>query len=571
MNQTALKEFPRTFVPENADLGDWEQIEPLFNDLVEREIQGRDDLEKWLHDRGELGSCISEERARRYIAMTCNTEDSEIEKSYLHFIENIEPKTKPYWHKLNEKYVQTPHRSLLPKERYAVLDRATVAEIEIFRDENIPLQTEDKKLSQRYQKICAGMTVEFDGREQTLPQMAKYLEETDRDRRREAWEKISRRRLQDRQEIDSIYDEQIQLRDRVAKNADCADYRRYAFKLYKRFDYTPEDCQRFHEAVETLVVPLNRALMATRRELMNLDSLRPWDTAVDPLGRPPLRPFENGEQLSEGVERILDRIDTNLAEMFSSMNERGELDLESRKGKAPGGYQYTLDEIRRPFIFMNAAGLQRDVETLLHEAGHAFHAIESREEPLADYRDYPIEFAEVASMSMELFADDSLNEFYSDDDAARAKRMHLEGIINILPWIARIDAYQHWIYQNPNHSQKERTGYWLELEGRFGTELDWSGYEDVRESLWQRQLHLFVHPFYYIEYGIAQLGALQLWNRFKQDPEDAVQRYRNALRLGGSRPLPELFAAAGIKFDFSAKTIQPLIHRVDVELEHLPQ
>jgi len=570
-NTTITQEITRKFVPNQIDLGDWNQLLPLFENLRDREIHSAEDLEKWLYDLSELASCISEERALRYIGMTCHTEDSEKENAYLHFIENIDPKCQPFWHQLNEKYYNNPHRANLPKDRYEVLDRNIAAEIEIYREENIPLQTEEKKKSQAYQKICGAMTVEFQGKEYTMPQMGKFLEENDRSLRKNAWEAVSNRRLRERAEIDSIYNTLVQIRHQIAQNADFKYFRDYAFLYYKRFDYTPKECEAFQQAVEEHVVPLMRQVNERRREQMGLDTLRPWDIAVDPKGRPPLRPFETSDQLCDGVERMLRHVSSDLADQFVEMRQSGDLDLDSRKGKAPGGYQYSLDERRRPFIFMNAAGLQRDVETLLHESGHAFHCLATRDEPLIDYRDSPIEFAEVASMAMELFAADAFTEFYKPENAARAKRKHLEGILGILPWIARIDAFQHWIYTHPHHSTDERTAQWLELDERYGSQLDWMGYENQREALWQRQLHLFVHPFYYIEYGIAQLGALQLWINFLDKPKETIDRYLKALSLGGSRPLPELFETAGAKFDFSAETINPLMNRVKEELDKISE
>ncbi len=571
MNNTITKDFPRMFVPEQIDLGDWTQLEPLFQNLTDREISSSQELEQWLEHVSELAACLSEERALRYIGMTCHTDDAEKEKAYLHFVENVDPKCKPYWHKLNEIYYHTPDRSALPKERYEVLDRNIASEIELYREENIPLQTDENKKSQSYQKICGSMTVQFEGKEYTLPQMGKFLEENDRTLRKGAWEAVANRRLQERKEFDSIYDHLIQIRHQIAKNAGFENFRDYAFKYYKRFDYSPQDCESFQKAVEENIVPVMRQVYERRRQQMGVDSLRPWDIAVDPKGRPPLRPFETADELCDGVERMLRHVSPDLAAQFVEMKESGDLDLESRKGKAPGGYQYSLDARRRPFIFMNAAGLQRDVETLLHESGHAFHCLATRGEPLIDYRDSPIEFAEVASMSMELFASDAYTEFYSPENAARAKRKHLEGILTILPWIARIDAFQHWIYTHPQHSLEDRTAKWLELDERFGAQLDWIGYENQREALWQRQLHLYVHPFYYIEYGIAQLGALQLWINFLSKPNDTVNRYLKALSLGGSRPLPELFASAGATFDFSADTIKPLMKRVQDELEKISE
>jgi len=583
--------FPRTFVPADADLGDWEHIEPLLQQLLEREFGSPDQLERWLLDESELSACISEERSERYIAMTCDTADKDKEEAYLHFLENIAPRAKPYFHKLNEKYVASEYREGLDAQRYGVLDRETEASIEIFREANIPLQTEVAKLSQQYQKITGAMTVEYDGEERTLPQMAKYLEETDRKVRQEAWERVAARRLRDRDAMDEVFDKQRGLRQLIASNAGFDDYRGYAFTSMMRFDYSIEDSERFQETVRELVVPLHRqlnarqfkaltrraseredeeAVPASERTTAEFEALRPWDLEVDALGRGPLRPFEGSEQLEDGVQEIFARLDPELEALFASMRSEGDLDLESRKGKAPGGYMSTRDERRRPFIFMNAAGVHRDVETLLHEAGHAFHAFATQHEPLVGYRHSPIEFAEVASMTMELFADDELGVFYTDDEAARAKRKHLEGIIKIIPWIAQIDAFQHWIYAHPMHTREQRTARWLELDKAFGAAVDWSGYQENRESYWQRQLHLFVHPFYYIEYGIAQLGALQLWLRFKRDPKEALNGYRSALALGGSRPLPELFEAAGARFDFSAETIKPLVDAVQEELADLP-
>ncbi len=605
MEHGNMKEFPRTFVPTKADLGDWDAIEPLFEELVGRGIDTGEDLERWLLDRSELSACLSEARSCRYIDMTCDTGDEGKEHRYLEFIETIIPKAKPYWHRLNEKYVACEQREALDDQRYGVLDREIEAEIEIFREENIPLQTEAAKLSQQYQKIIGAMSVTYRDQEHTLPQIAKYLEETDRSVRHEVWELVARRRQQDREQLHEIFDRLVELRHQIARNAGFDDYRGYAFKAMQRFDYTIADAEAFHRAIEECVVPLYRRLNEHRLALLRdremaqvaaneaatdetattaseaatttseavdspIESLRPWDMEVDPLGRAPLRPFEAVGELTSGVQQILAGIDSDLESQFAGMLERGELDLESRRGKAPGGYMSTRDEIRRPFIFMNAAGLHRDVEVLLHESGHAFHSLAARNDPMVAYRHSPIEFAEVASMTMELFADNLFDVFYDEDGAARAKRKHLEGIIRLLPWVAQIDAFQHWLYAHPEHTREERAQHWLELEERFGPTLDWSGYEHVRESLWQRQLHLYEVPFYYIEYGIAQLGALQIWTQFREDTAAAVGNYRSALALGGSRPLPELFAAAGARFDFSAGTIAPLMDAIDSELSALP-
>lgn len=562
---------PRRFVPRKIDPGDWAQIAPLFDQLETRAARCKtaSELERWLLDWSELSAALDEESSRRYIAMTCHTDNAEAEKAYLHFVENIEPQVKPRQFKLAQLYVGNSQREQLPQKRYEVFDRDTNLHVEMFRPENVPLETEEAKLSQQYQKLSGSLTVQFRGEEKTLVQMARYLEEPDRALRQEAWELVANRRLQEAERFDDIFDELLKLRQQIGKNAGFENYRDYAFRRMGRFDYTPKDCERFHEAVEKEVMPAVRELQAERRQHLRVDRLRPWDLAVDPRNRPPLKPFEKVEEMVSQTRTVFDRLDGELSNGFRKMDELRLLDLANRKGKAPGGYQSTLAEARLPFIFMNAVGLQRDVETILHEAGHAFHALATRDEDLYAYRSAPIEFCEVASMSMELLGNEFLEEFYSPSDANRARRTHLEGIVGIFPWIATVDAFQHWIYTHPEHSRAERAGAWTQLMERFGGDVDWSGHEKARAHLWHRQLHIFIHPFYYIEYGIAQLGALQVWANSKQDKDKALNNYKDSLKLGGSRPLPELFAAAGCRFDFSQRTIRPLVQLVRSDLATL--
>ncbi len=584
----------RKFVPQGIDLGDWAQLEPLF-DLLEKRaasVASAQELERWALDGSELMAAIGEEGSRRHILMTCQTDDAEREKRFLHFIENIAPRLKPRAFKLAELFVESPHAESLPKERYFVLLRSLRNEVELFREENVPLETELAKLSQQYQKTISAMTAQFQGREMTLTQMGKFLEEPDRAVRKEAWEKTVARRLQDKDKLDDLFDDMLKLRVSCAKNAGFFNFRDYAFKLRERFDYTPDDCVEFQESIEKHIVPLLRDLDKHRAQTMGLSvaallrsaeksnqksalhrsaatpdgNLRPWDLAVDPQNRPPLRPFNDAGAFVGKTQAIFDKLHPELASGFSLMRERGLLDLENRKGKAPGGYQSTLDESRVPFIFMNAVGTQRDVVTLLHEAGHAFHALATQDEPLLAYRGAPIEFCEVASMGMELLAFEYIGEYYTEADARRARREHLEGIIRIFPWIATVDAFQHWIYTKPAHTREERRVEWGRLMGRFGSVEDWSGHEEARANWWHKQLHFFLYPFYYVEYGIAQLGALQVWQAAKKDPRAALENYRRALALGGSRPLPELFAAAGVKFDFSEQTVGELIAAARKEL-----
>ena len=559
---------PRNFVPPEFNPADLTQVTPIFDVLLKRPLGTPMDVEQWLLDVSELYSVMDEYGSRRYIDKSCHTDDAAIETRFMQYVEEVEPVTKPLFFALQKKYLATVFGDGLDSTRHAMLGRKWRAEAEIFREENVSLETEVTKLVTEYDKITGAMMVNFDGAEHTMQQMVRFQEQTDRDVRQRAWEAASDRRMVDRARIETIFDELLTLREKIAANAGLDNFRSYIWKSYKRFDYTPEQCLTFADAVEHSVVPLVRDLDRRRKADLKLDALRPWDGAVDPHNRPPLEPFTETEipAFIEKARRIFERMAPALAADFDSLRKLNNLDLASRKGKQPGGYQISLEESREPFIFMNAAGLQRDVETLLHEGGHAFHHIAARDEPLVFLRSAPMEFCEVASMSMELLGADHFDEFYNDADAARAKRNLFEGIIRFLPHMATIDSFQHWLYTHPGHTADERTAYWLSLLERFGGDVDWTGHEAARAASWQKQLHLFHVPFYYVEYGIAQLGALQLWMKSRHDPRQALANYRAALSLGGTRPLPELFATAGIRFDFSRKTLLPLIDAIREEL-----
>lgn len=563
-------EFAREFIADMKDLGDWAQIEPFFERLAEgiEQVQTPEALERWLGQLSELEAALDEEYSRRYIAMTCRTDDLDLERAYLEYLEQVVPRIKTWRQRLSERYLACPARQKVEPRRLEVLDRSVENQVKLFREENIALQTEESKLGQVYQKICGAMTIMWEGEEKTLQQMARYQEEPARTVRQRAWQAVADRRLRDRGAIDDLFERMVELRTRMAQNAGFSNFRDYKHRAYNRFDYTPEDCRRFHETIRQVVVPRLERQRRRRRERLGVEALRPWDLRVDPVGGEPLRPFKEAEALAEGCGRIFERIDPELGQQFDRMRKGGLLDLESRKGKAPGGYQCTLEEVRLPFIFMNAAGTQRDVMTLLHEGGHAFHTFASRREALLDYRSAPMEFSEVASMTMELFGLDHLDVFFEDAaDRRRARRRHLEDVFTLFPWIAQVDAFQHEIYLSPAQTAHHWEDIWVGLDETFGPGVEWSGLTAQRRSAWHRQLHLFEVPFYYIEYGIAQLGALQMWRRFREEPKAAVDRYRRALELGGSRPLPELFEAAGIRFDFSPEILEPAIQAVAKELE----
>jgi oligoendopeptidase F len=555
---------------EGIDARKWDQIQPVYQEFLEREIDSAEALEQWLLELGQFDAFVGETGSMLYVEMTCDTENEEIKQAYLDFVEQVQPELAKVGDLLNRKLADSPHADALDSVEYNVLLRDTRMDLALFREENIALGTELTKLGQRYNEICGAMTVDFDGEERTMQQMGKYLQVNDRDIRESAYRAVGERRFQDSQEIDELFDKMVGLRHQIALNAGYENFRDYTFDAKHRFDYTPDDCESFQNAIEQICVPLMRDIDEDRRAVLGLDALRMWDMGHDVKGRSPLQPFAEVEEMVAGTSRMFHRLSPELGEFFDSLRDGTSLDLDSRKGKAPGGYQLQRDHSRKPFIFMNATGLQRDLETMVHEAGHAFHSIYADHLPLVDYRSAPIEFCEVAAMSMELLTHDFLDEFYSPEDANRAVREHLEGIVSILAWIATIDAFQHWIYTNPGHTKEERHHQWIELGERFGSILDWSEFEEWRKVGWQRQLHLFSYPFYYIEYGIAQLGALQLWLQYQKNPQTALDNYARSMRLGGSRPLPELFEAGEMSFDLGSTTVEGLIDAVRTELDQLP-
>jgi oligoendopeptidase F len=567
-----LERPTRKFLPENFTVTGWEQLKPYFDKLLEREINSVEGLKSWLQDRSELESVISEDFAWRYINMTRFTENETYSKAYQDFVENIQPKIAPVSDQLNRKGAASEFRDVLANETgYDIMIRNLKKDIEIFREENIPLFTELSLEQQKYNTIAGGMMVELDGKELTLQQASVKLMSVNREERERVYHKISSRRLQDKQALDELFTKLIDLRHRVAVNAGFKNFRDYMFTAMGRFDYTPQDCFDFHESVAAEVVPIQHALIVERKNRLGVDPLKPWDKAVDPEGKNPLKAFENGKDLTDKTIECFRRIDPYLGQCLSIMNAMGHLDLESRKGKAPGGYNYPLAEIGVPFIFMNATSTLRDMVTIMHEGGHAVHNFLTRDLELNDFKSTPSEVAELASMSMELISMDAWDIFFTDEEELkRAKREHLEDILETLPWVATIDKFQHWIYEHPNHSLEERKENWNAILNQFSdTVTDWKGQEEAKDYLWQKQLHLYEVPFYYIEYGMAQLGAVAIWRNYKQDKQKGLHGYLNALKLGYMKSIPEVYAAANIRFDFSRAYISELMAFVKQELEKL--
>lgn len=563
-----------SFVDDGFNPGDWDEIKPYVNDLLNRKISCSKCIEGIIRDASELSEHISEKGALLYIAMTCDTESDEKRSSFLDFVENVRPKLSEFSDSLNRRLIEHEAVKNLPS-RYDLMIRSMKNDVDIFRKENIPLGVEQTKLVTESQTINGAMTVEFNGNEYTLPEMRRFLESNERAIREGAWKAVSDRRMQDEERLSEIFDELIVIRSKIARNAGFDTYTDYMFRAMERFDYSKEDCLEFHDAIEAVCVPLMREINSQRVVSLDLDFLMPWDvnekTGVGPdlQERAPLKPFDNVGEMVEKLSTLFHNMSEDLGEKFDMLVEMDTLDLDTRKGKAPGGYQYYLQKSRVPFIFMNAAGLQGDLETMIHEAGHAFHSIYCSHLELIGERGYPIEFAEVASMSMELMTQEQWGEFYDEEEANRAKMGHLEGVIFLLPWIATIDSFQHWIYSNPEHTREERARVWNSIRDRFGSNMNWEEYTKFRDVSWQQQGHLFGVPFYYVEYGIAQLGALQLWRTQRKDPEKALSDYSNAMRLGNTKTLPELFTAADIKLGFDERHLSSLIQEVRTAMAEL--
>ena len=566
-----IQKLQRHFLPQHFVVTTWESLEPFFKDLLDREIQSPADLEAWLKDMSELEAVVSEDACWRQIKMTCDTTNKDLEEAFTYFCMEIQPRIQPFADALNRKLIASPYTEQLDQQKFFTYLRSVRKNIDLFREENIPLQADLSVMQQQYAVIAGKMTVEVNGREYTLQQASKFLESQDRSLRELVYRKIQDRRLQDQQAMHELYSSLIAKRDQIAKNAGFDNYRDYKFVELGRFDYAKEDCFQFHEAVKLHVLPIIEKIYRKKKEKLGLDTLRPWDTEAEPAGIEPLKPFTDGKDLYEKSVHCFEQLNPFFADCLRKMNELKHFDLESRKGKAPGGYNCPLTESGAPFIFMNAAGQMGDVTTMVHEGGHAIHSFLSHQLELSAFKEYPMEIAEVASMSMELFSMYHWDSFFADpNDLKRAREHQLERTITIFPWIAIIDKFQHWIYTNPAHTIDERTATWLSILNEFSTsEIDYSGLEEYRKIGWQRQLHLFEVPFYYIEYGIAQLGAIGLWKQFKKDPEKALNNYVQALSLGSTKTLPELYKAAGLQFDLSPAHIRTLMEFVNEEMQQL--
>lgn len=560
----------RIYIPQDLQIK-WENLEVILNELLERPINNVQELEHWLKDKSELEAALEEDFAWRYIRMSCDTANEDLVKAFQYFATEIEPKISPVANKLNQKLNDSPFIDELDQEKYFVYIRAIRKALEIYREENVELLTKLQVTQQKYQATTGAMSVTINDQEYTLEQAANFIKDTDRQIRQQAWETIQQRRLVDKDDLNMLFDELIAMRHQVALNAGFENYRDYMFQALGRFDYGPQDCYQFHEAIEKQVVPILKEQAEKRAELLDIAVLKPWDMEVSTTGKPALKPFKNGTELIDKSIACFNAIDPKLGQMLSIMKANNLFDVESRKGKAPGGYNYPLAETGAPFIFMNSANSLRDLTTMVHEGGHAVHTFLTANLELNDFKHCPSEVAELASMSMELISMDNWHLYFdNEDDLQRAKKEQLADVLKTLPWVAVIDQFQHWIYTNPTHNAADRESAFKQIYSRFGAGFaNWEGLETEFGNLWQKQLHLFEVPFYYIEYAIAQLGAIAIWKNYKENPSKALQQYLNALSLGYTKPINEIYETAGIKFDFSLAYIEELANFVKDELQKL--
>lgn len=561
----------RRYLPASFKVIKWETLEPFYKELVNRPLRNADELEKWILDRNELDAVVAEDFAWRYIRLTVDSSDTEAKKHYEYAIQEISPRVAPYEHKLNKKLVESPFLSKLDQNRYFIYLRGVQKAVELYRETNIPLSTEIQLKSKEHGRLFAEMTVEIDGEHMTLQKANTILEETDRERRKETYIKISQRVADDREKLEAIFDELVAKRDQMARNVNFENYRDYKFKELGRFDYTVEDCLEFHRSIAEEIVPLVNKIYTYRKNSLGVDALYPWDLSVDSMGKAPLRPFQTVDELVQKSIRTLSSLEPLFGECLAIMERMGHLDLDSRKGKRPGGYNMPLIMTGVPFIFMNATSSINDMRTLMHESGHAVHSFLTKDIELNSDKRFPSEVAELAAMTMELLTMDHWDVFFENkEDLQRAKIWQLEGLLQLLPWVGTVDKFQHWVYTHPKHTREERKAAWMEIFNQFSASVvDRSELEQYTAYSWHRQLHIFEVPFYYVEYGMAQLGAIAIWRRYREEKRAAVEGYIKALKLGYTCTIGEIYQAAGIEFNFSREYVSGLAAFVQEELQKL--
>ncbi len=563
----------RQFIDQDLIIDSWESIEQYFENLTSRKLETESDFKLWLSDQSELDAILEENAAWRYIKMTINTKAKALSDDYTFFISEIQPKIAPYEDLLNRKLNDSPFSNALSKEddSYKIMFRQVKKAIELYKEENVSIISEVAEEAQKFGALSAKQSIDYKGETLTMQKASVLLKETDEEVRKLVFNKIANRRRDDIEAFDDLFNSLLKKRHQVALNAGFDNFRDYKMVAMGRFDYSVQDCFNFHSSVKSEIVPLVKKIQQARLNKLGKDKFMPWDSDVDPEGKAPLKPFTDGKELLQGTIDMFNEIDPYFGDCLSTMNEMNHLDLESKDGKSPGGYNYPLYEIGVPFIFMNAVGSHRDLVTMVHEGGHAVHSFLSRELELTGFKSLPSEVAELASMSMELLSMEKWKRFYPDPtNLNRAKKEQLETTLKLLPWISQVDEFQHWLYVNFDHTNEERTAKWVELSSEYGTGLtNWENNEDILATSWQRQLHIFEVPFYYIEYGISQLGALSVWKNSLNNKELAISQYKKALSLAYTKSIPEIYHTAGIEFNFKKEYIAELANFVGEQLEEL--
>ncbi|WP_186576983.1 M3 family oligoendopeptidase [Aquibacillus kalidii] len=557
---------------EKHDFQNIEEIKSELEALLHAPLQSVKEVEAWLKDVSTFYDEIQEALDGHYIDFNAHNQDEKAKQAFEYDQEKIEPLLKQYTAMLDEKLINSPYKDELDKEKYGRLLRSKENAINLFRKENIELEVEEDRLATKYFEITGGLTIEWNGEEKTIPELYPFLEDPDRDIRKMAFEKIFGSVIKVEDELQEIMDKLMKIRKQKAVNSGLDNYRDFMFKKYERFDYTPEDCKQLAESIREHVVPLAKKIDEQKKAEIGVEIFRPYDRAAVPKGRTPLKPFSNRDELVERTSTALGEMDPRFSELIDVMNKKGMLDLETRKNKSPGGFCTPLPVSKLSFIFMNASHTHGDMLTLFHEMGHCIHNDLKLELPLAYDRETPMESSELASMTMELLSIDQWHHFYSKKEQKQAKLDLLRDIITFLPSGISVDQFQHWMYENPDHTKAERLAKYEEIVKELSSGVvNWSGYEDARKKDWLFILHIFEVPFYYVEYVIAQLGAVQMYKQYREDPEGTMARYKKALSLGNTKSLFEVFEAAGISFDFSGKMIKELMEFLQVEIEKIEQ
>lgn len=557
------------YLPADFSADNWERVKNYFESICDSQPQSKTELVELLYRYSEISKALSDENAWKYIRMTINADDERYANEYNEFYANIYAQTEPYRHRFKKLYYDSPFKDELDPATYNHLNAIIANEIELFREKNVALGIQESELANKYGAMIGQLTATFEGEERTISQISVFLKDQDRTKREAAWNLIFELYASQKDELDKLFDNLKSIRVQMALNAGFSNYRDYMHSMMGRFSYSPQDLYAFHEAVEKVVIPFVQELDEHRRQVLGVESLKPWDMSVDLDGRT-LKPFKDTPDFIEKSIKVLGKLNPEYGKQLEMMANTGLLDLENRKGKAPGGYNTGINALGSSFIFMNHVKQHNDVVTLLHEAGHAMHSKATASIPIAAYLDTPSEVAELASMTMELLTMDYWDEYYQDpEDLKKAKRDQLEGALSFLPWAMIVDAFQHWIYLNPIHSPAERDQAYLDIHKRFSTITDWLGLEEKRKLGWMKQLHIFEVPFYYIEYGMAQLGALSIYMNYRQNREKALEQYQAFLELGYSASVSEIYETAGIKFDFTEARIRELVEFIRSELEEL--